>query len=229
MISLLRKLFGREGSIESGPFIFDFTNIQCWMFVVLILLTIISNQTNADTTRDSIASGSTDYKIKSDLMALVGMKIPPAIPYKKQGKIPGWFSQGSIYIGSSTIKVYGENGYIGNEGGLVLIYLDNDKTRTIVDARVLPLDLLRFNIKDGKRIWHKDAKERFSVESCKKPGSEDAIIGLMRPEHGKEGCLHYSKQVKMAWRVNGSTGKLEEISPKGLSCFFPNGEDECYN
>ena len=227
MRNLLGRLVGKTKSIESDPvYLVDLraaNDSLCGVSVLYVAVTIaIASLAFPD-------SGYAEDKIKSELMALVGMKIPPAIPYKKQGEIPGWHSHGSIHVGSNAIPIYGENGYIGNEGGFVLIYFDNEMTRTVVDARVLPLNLLRFDLKDGKRVWRKDANKRFSVESCKKTGSEDAIIGLMSPERGKEGCLHYSWQVKMAWRVNVATSKLEEISPKGLSCFFPNGEDECYN
>lgn len=170
-----------------------------------------------------------EEQVKSEIMALVGMKVPPVLPFKKQAEIPGWNSLGSFHVGSSSIRVYGENGFTGNEGGFVLIHLDSDMTRTVIDARAVPLELLGFNLVDGKLNWRKNANKKFSVESCKKAGVEAAIIGLMQPEHGKEGCLHYSRKVKMAWCVNGETGKLETISPEGVSCFFPNGEDECYN
>jgi hypothetical protein len=174
-------------------------------------------------------AGHAENKGESKLMALVGMRIPPVVPYKKQGKIPRLnVLRGFLLISNdSTLDPGIVFGYIGNEGGFVLDHREKDLTRTVLDARVLPLDLLRFDLKGGKHVWRKDDMKKYSVFSCEKTGIKEAIIGLMRPEQGKEGCQHDSRQVKMAWRVNEKTRKLEEISPKGIVCFFTDAEDIC--
>jgi len=161
---------------------------------------------------------------KSELISLIGMRVPPEVPFKKSGKIPGWHSKGGSLYG-----VLMENGYIGNEAGFIIASLEKDKTKIVLDARSLPMDLLRFELKDGEVIYKKSATKLYGVELCKKNESntEDIYFGLMRPENNKEGCLHYSRDVIKAWRVNPITNKLEDISPDGVSCFYPNAEDEC--
>lgn len=165
-------------------------------------------------------------KDESEIMSLIGLKIAPT-PNGKQGDIAGWHSLSGSSVSSSTCSVYLENGYMRNEGGFILVQLDKDMTRTVRDGRVVSKDLLRYELKNEKLAWRKDAVKKYGVENCEKAGEKDAVIGLMRPERGKEGCLHYSKQVKMAWRVNAKTCKLEEIPSNGVVCFFPDAEDEC--
>lgn len=169
---------------------------------------------------------------KSHLMALIGMKISPAVPDKKRGDIPGWISSGGFGSTTNDPELYFlgvDEGFIGNEGGVMLVRVDKDMTATILDARELPLGLLRYEMKNGKRISRKDAFRQYSVQRCEKAGTTGLIIGLMRPEHGKEGCLHNSRIVKMAWRVNIKSRDLEDIPPDDVMCFFPDAEYECNN
>lgn len=178
------------------------------------------------------ASSYAEVSNKSKLMALINMKIPPAVPGMKRGKLLGWISSGGIGLSPNDpalLFLDVDEGFIGNEGGVILVSVDEDRTSTVLDARELPLGLLRYELKDGKRISRKDAFKQYSIQRCDKTGTTDLIVGLMRPEPGKEGCLHNSRIVKMAWRVNAKARHLEDISPDGVVCFFPDAEDECNN
>lgn len=163
----------------------------------------------------------------SSIEQLIGLRIPPKVLGSKQGDLPGWNSSGGSILSSDGPTIIYENGYINDEGGFVLIQLDKDMTRTVIDGRRIPINLLRYQLRNGKLTSRKDAAKKYTVTPCEKKNDDGVYIGLMKPEHGKEGCLHYSKQVKMAWRLNEKTKKLDDVSPVGVYCFFPNAEDEC--
>ncbi|MBU0480149.1 MAG: hypothetical protein KKG47_03490 [Proteobacteria bacterium] len=177
-------------------------------------------------------TGNAERGEGSEIMALIGMRVPPVEPFKKQGDISGWQDLGGFIViveggKDSTLLPVIENGYTANEGGFVLKQVDKDMTVTVLDARALPQSLLSYDLKDGKHAWRKDPYKRYSVFPCRKSGSEGAFVGLMRPEPGKESCLHNSGQVIRVWRLDEKKRKLEEVSTVGVSCFFMEGEDDC--
>ncbi|WP_126462782.1 hypothetical protein [Sulfuritortus calidifontis] len=189
--------------------------MQKWAFYIVIATLLF------------IGGGSATGAEISGIEQLIGLRIPPKILGSKQGDLPGWNTLGGSILSSNGNTILIERGYIKDEGGFVLIQVDRDMTRTVIDGRRLPINLLRYQLQNGKLAWRKNAINRYGIERCEKKGDVGVYVGLMKPEHGKEGCLHYSRQVKMAWRLNEKTTKLDDVSPVGVYCFYPDAEDEC--
>lgn len=162
---------------------------------------------------------------KSEISSLIGVRIPPVIQGKKSGRLLGWHGLNHLSIDNANkLSLSVEDGYTENEFGFVVLAMGKDLTLSIIDAKEIPVSLRRYNVSDGKAIEQMFYKKIYDVANCKKANANYPIIGLMHPERN---CLHYSKLVKIAWRVNEDTEKLEEIPTKGVRCFFPNAEDDC--
>lgn len=171
-----------------------------------------------------------DRQGTAGIFSLVGMQIRPAIPGKKQGDIPAWNSISGRLLSSasndSRYNIVVEEGYVDSEGGFIVINLDIDLTQRILDAKVIPKELRQYDVVHGKAIWNRNAANRFRLSSCELPDGR-GVIGIMRPEVGKSGCMHWSRRVKRAWQFNETTAKLQEILPTGIRCYHSDAEDEC--
>lgn len=161
-----------------------------------------------------------------EVEALIGMRIPPIIPGKKSGSIPGWTSIGGTsfndWVGASQI-------YSAHNSAIAVIRRDKDQSRLILDAKILPSRLLTYDLINNKTRPRKHWHQYYAVSSrCERLDGE-YIIGLMRPEPGKYDCNHESRRVIKAWQVNLNDGQMKEIQPAGVHCYFDRAEDDCSN
>lgn len=163
-----------------------------------------------------------------EVEALIGMKIPS----EKQGsfgKIPGWKSKTwtalSIFPQPqqdiSVEELYRDDEFIF----VIKLFDKKDWSTTILDAQILPLRLLEYQIKNGGIVWKKNS-QGYNFESMCQNTRLETVVGLMRPEPGKENCTHKSKQVKRAWQIDKKIGRITEIPPQGVSCHWET-EDFC--
>lgn len=164
--------------------------------------------------------------------ALIGMRIPPRAP-GKQGNIPGWVSRTSrsFHHGTKPLDTLSgiEEIYRPNMVALIVDKLEKKNLeRVILDAQVLPMELMPYRIRRGELVWKNNWHKYYGINVCEKEG-EAYIVGLMRPETGKKDCNHETHQVKRAWRVEKNTGHIEEISPRSVHCYFDLAEDDCTN
>ena len=164
---------------------------------------------------------------KSEIMALVGMRIPPVVPGKSGGDIPRLQSMGSSLLIGLGPPIFGmEEGFINKESGFIVVKFESDLTTTILDGRTVPQALMSYKVVDGKGDFSEKRIRKYRITPCEVEATGERVIGLMRPEHGKEDCGHWSRQVKKAWRLNTQSEKLEDISPKGILC-YRGSESEC--
>lgn len=99
---------------------------------------------------------------------------------------------------------------------------------TISDARRLPLDVMNYRVR-GRDIIFFDVARRYElIHYCHDGKNSSAIvIGLARPEKGKDGCIHWTTKVRNAWEVDLNTGKLKDIPAEGVSCYMWGAPDSC--
>ncbi|MBU1214990.1 MAG: hypothetical protein KKF58_05800 [Gammaproteobacteria bacterium] len=161
-----------------------------------------------------------DEPLPPEVKKLIGMRIPA----KAGDVVPGWKVMGAGIFGVKTGA--------GQELGYELLYqqdisilvtdeLDSDHSRTIIDARILPRQLLTYKVEGGKAVRKKNANRMYFVEhGCKSENYEAVVVGLVRSENSKIGCEHWSSQVKRAWSIDVDSGRISEISPRGVSCLI---------
>lgn len=163
-----------------------------------------------------------------EVEALIGMRIPS----EKQGsfgKIPGWKTKGWTALSisprpqqdMSVEELYRDDEFIF----IIKLFDKKDWSTTILDAQILPLRLLEYQTKNGELVWKKNTQGYNFESMCQNP-QLDTVVGLMRPEPGKEICTHKSKQVQRAWKIDKKTGHITEIPPQGVSCHWET-EDFC--
>ncbi|MDO8262212.1 MAG: hypothetical protein Q7T21_03195 [Gallionella sp.] len=164
-----------------------------------------------------------------EVRAMVGMRIPAKAP-GKGGDVPGWGRMGSYALDAATLPQQSlgvEELYRDNVSIFAIILLDEkDWSRTILDAQVIPQKLLWYYVKNGKFVEKKNRRLYSFNSMCKRADSE-TIVGLMRPESGKENCTHHSKQVMHAWKIGQQTGRITDIPAQGVSCFRGDADYSC--
>lgn len=206
---------------------------QLWpVLFVFFFVSIPSQAVNFDCTRAATRTekaicsdpGYTRDKNPPEVDALIGMRIPPIVPGKKSGHIPGWASIGGAsfndWVGVS--QVYSKYG-----SAIAVIRRDKDQSRLILDVKMLPPNILTYDLVNNKTRLRKEWHRYYAIGGhCERQDGE-YIIGLMRPEPGKHDCNHESRQVIKAWQVNIHDGQMKEIQPIGVRCFFDRAEDDC--
>lgn len=146
---------------------------------------------------------------------LIGMKIPPKAP-GRTGDVPGWvYLWGSGIVGDISFNFL-------QQGNTTVLTIDSriNQNTTILDARVIPGNLLNFYMKDGVRELKKNDMQMYRItEACTRVSSEkkEIILGMWRFEPGSK-CNDSSNLVKKAWLLNPESGHLTDISTKGVSC-----------
>lgn len=177
-----------------------------------------------------IDNGYARDKNPPEVEALIGMQIQAHGP-GEPGRIPGW-----RVIQSSTLSVETHPQFLGYEelirGSISIFIIDRlDKrnlSRTILDAHVLPLQLLTYRVTGGKAVARQDRRSRYTMQThCSREGIEGHVIALARPKPGMEQCENAIAEVRRAWRIDGQTGKIEDIPTSGVTCTFVTGI-ECY-
>jgi hypothetical protein len=89
---------------------------------------------------------------------------------------------------------------------------------TILDAQLLPPQA-QFD-KDGSLIRSQVNSQLYVFEHACVSTRNEKVVGMVRPEPGKEHCEHLSRQVQRAWKIDKKTGKITEVSPQGISCHW---------
>jgi hypothetical protein len=169
-----------------------------------------------------------DGALPPEVKVLIGMKIPPKAP-GRQGDVPGWLDldgQGIVNsIGFSILQ----------KDKVTILAIDSvdpkDQTRTILDVRMIPGNLLNRYMKDGQvQLKTNDMQLYRITTACLRGGSPDedgVLMGMWRYEPGTRSCGGPSNLIKKAWLLNSESGKLTDISTEGVTCreIFTCGED----
>jgi hypothetical protein len=166
--------------------------------------------------------------------ALIGIRLKwfHILGSGKNEEIPGWSVKRGTDLSISpqpkqSIGV--EEIYQGNGSFAFVVDLFDsaNRLRTILDAQVLPRQLLGYTVKKGKIVWKKNTHQMYHFEPMCERLIHETVVGLMRPETGKEDCTHKSKQILRAWKINEQSGQITEISPQGVSCYWGHTEYDC--
>lgn len=166
-----------------------------------------------------------------EVRTLIGMKLPPKIVGMKQAGIPG-FSRvnGALLVDSGektdSVLAYSEGLFEGKWSIFFLERIYPDMSIEILDAQVLPANLLDWRLVNGKPEGN-SGRFRLSERCRANDKDERIILGLVKPEHGKEDCAHFSKRVKQAWQMDMKSGCLTPIATSGLKCEYITMND-CY-
>lgn len=184
-----------------------------------------------------------DIPLPPEVQALIGMKLPPVRVEGKDIKIAPWVKPfppdyvrmspasvpgfnhigGALFFENDKPKyslAYSEGLANGKWPVFIIERIYEDKSKVILDAQMLPAELLEWPYVDKQLKHYLADRFRFS-QSCRS-GSEDnrIIFGLVKPEQGKSDCGHFSRRVKMAWLIDPQTGRIKPLSTHGLQCYF---------
>lgn len=199
----------------------------------------------------ALSAQSVEEVLPPDVRALVGMKLAPVrveekdikrAPWAKPlspdyvqmapARIPNFISMGSS--GGGGLGLGFEEGVVAGKWPVFIVErIGADMSREILDALMLPKDLIDWHFADGNSGNISDhfifIKGRFSLsERCRSSEEDERIIvGLIKQEKGKETCSHFSKQVKLAWMIDRQSGKITPMPTQGLQCFYLT-MDDCF-
>ena len=180
-----------------------------------------------------------DIPVPPEVQALISMKLPPVRIEGKDIKsvkpyppdfvrmVPTSIPE-FIYVDGALIYENDKPKYsLGYSAGFAdgkwpvftLERIYEDKSKEILDAQMLPAELIEWQLVDKKT---KHLKGRFRLsESCRASSEDNRIIfGLVKAERGKSDCGHFSRRVKMAWLIDQQTGRINPMSARGLQCYF---------
>lgn len=194
------------------------------MFGVLFALILggFSGHANAADPRD---------KNPPEVKALIGLRIAFDNPAISRNKIPGFHEVGGSVLAdiandSMPYALVLDEGFVNNRPTfLISKSMGHATSIEVLDAQVIPPELYEFrlNLKKKGSPPVDYLPGRYSLsEGCSyniAANDERIIIGLVKPEIGKEDCAHYSRRVGRAWRIDRKTGRIEAISTKGLQCY----------
>lgn len=170
-----------------------------------------------------------DDAMPPEVQALIGMEIPDT-ESGMNGAVPEWKMKGGSLLENFLYPeqpLLIEELYQNKLSVFVIERLDRKKkSRTILDVAVLPRHMLNYNVKNGEIVWKKSLQVYRFERGCERERYE-TVVGVMRPERGKEDCTHKSKQVKRAWKIDHQTGRITEIPSYGVSCYFMDSEYAC--
>lgn len=168
--------------------------------------------------------------------SLIGLKIPPIQVERKNlytrqptvkltsGATPNFVDAGNgTLIFESEKPKYSlafEQGFVNGEfPSFLVVRLYPDHTKEILDVIALPKEQIEWALVNGK-IHYLSGRYRLSERCHTQRDDSRTILGLVKPEKGKENCAHDSSQVKKAWMIDTNTGKTKPFPTRNLKCYF---------
>ena len=194
------------------------TNLRSFIF---ILFTVVGGM--------GVLAGNAqaaDAAMPPEVKALIGMKLPPLVVGKAAASIPNFISHGGSLLDEQSGEMLAYNeGIVGGKWPVFVVQrINKERYLEVLDAQLLPADLLDWRFVDGEFKNNSDhfkfVKGRYSLSQSCQPDEGQIIFGLIKPENGKETCEHDTSRVKRAWNINRQNGKISSKSTKGLSCHY---------
>lgn len=177
-----------------------------------------------------------------EVQALVGMKIAPQIKarlfyannekkaqYREiqaQGDIPGFVDLGGTLLSTSkaSFSLGLSEGFVNGTPVFLIDKIDANSRREIVDAQVLPNEMIEWNLVDGKTAY---LPNRYRLSSncefkgrLKRAEQFTRLIGLVKPEKGKRHCAHDSDSVVKAWGIDKGSGLITSLPTNSIRCHY---------
>ncbi len=191
-------------------------------FILLLVLMLTSSMAfSADA--DKKKTGYVRDKNPPEVEALIGKKF-------SGDHVPGWdLLRDTLLTDEHDVPPIGLV-YLEHNG--MTIFLTeivglNGANSTVLDAQVLPKEA-EFNKETGELLQTKENASRYVFGYCFN-SNDERLVGMMRPQKGKELCGHKTKLVQRAWKIDTKTGHITEISPTGVTCIWEMGENYCGN
>jgi len=156
-----------------------------------------------------------------------GLTIPAEVPFKRIGMMPGWERSGTSGglrdVGSA---FYGQEIVTKGPTDCAVLYFANpDRSRVVKDS----VEITKAYRNPGAPWTEQGNCYVLRPDGSFDHESNDLIIGFTLPEKGREGCTHYSRRVRGAWRINFDTGRYIPVPTKQLICDRPEAGDGCYD
>lgn len=166
---------------------------------------------------------ATDEAMPPEVKKLIGMKLPPKVAGRVPALIPDFYEVTGALVGQDEHQeneiAYSE-GVVGNKWKVFIVErISTDKSVEILDAQILPENLIEWRLDDGNRKYL-EGRYRFSVNCHTKEKSSQIIFGLVKPEKGKSDCAHFSRRVKLAWQIDRQSGRITLMPTKDMKCEY---------
>lgn len=164
-----------------------------------------------------------DEPLPPEVKKLVGMKIPPKVNGRTPAAIPGFIRLSGrmldrqIGIETSRAELISEEGLLDEKWPVFIVYASHaDKTREILDVRLLPKNLINWRYVNGKIVGAgKGDFYIFSTWCQYAKGDGRIIFGLEDPTVEHNGM---STRIKRAWEIDSRSGYIKSISTQNISC-----------
>lgn len=181
----------------------------------------------ADIVAENREKASLEESLPPEVQSLIGMQIPPVVKNRARARIPNFIQNNGNGGGVGDI-VYEFGVVNGRWPVFVVAHIDKNLTTKILDIQMLPANLIDWRFENGEFI---ELKGRFHMSSYCKSNEDDKriIVGLMKPERAKSGCVHlHSKRVNRAWEIDEGNGLVTPISTQELYCVYDGElENQC--
>lgn len=217
-------------------------NLILWVCVGVFCVAFTSKNGRAEEIPSKVGQDQTaaskekpqcgDDTLPQVVKALIGVRLPPLFVGVKQAGILSFIEVNGAVIADSadengSVIAYSEGVF---KGKWTVFFVERifhpDRSKVILDARILPADLLDWRMVNGEPAPN-IGQYKFSGR-CR-ANKEDArtILGLVRPERGKEDCAHFSSRIKQAWEMDRERNCLLPVATQGLKCEYITMND-CY-
>lgn len=156
-----------------------------------------------------------------------GLEVSAEVPYQRMKEIPGWEQSGvSGALRDVGKAFYGQTIVTRGATDCAVLYLAReDRSRVVKDS---------INI---TKVYRNPGAPLTELSYCYvlRPNgrfdrmSGEQIVGFTLPEKGREGCNHYSRRVRGAWRIDFEAGRYIPVAPGKLICDRPEAGNSCYD
>lgn len=217
---VINNTLGKLGSVPNfHGYAWPTMVARIFTFFLALFVMVLPGHSNAADPRD---------KNPPEVKALIGMKISsnnPAIPH---GDIPGFHEVGGTVMEELADRsaLVLEEGFANTTPAFLIGKTTEGATSIeVLDAQAMPPKLYeyRLNLKKKSRPPVDWLSGRYMLAqwcSYNDATSDQIIIGLVKPEVGKEDCGHDSRLVGRAWKIDRKTGQIEAVSTRGLRCYY---------
>ncbi len=168
-----------------------------------------------------------DEPLPPEVKKLIGMKIPPKVVGRDPSELPNFIGVSGSMLNrkldnsQADAEIIYEEGVFNRKWAVFFVYASHtDKTREILDARMLPEKLLNWRYRNGKITRLEEGDFLIFSGHCyyndNDPSTNNRIVfGLEDPKFEHDG---YTTRIERAWEIDQQTGRIKSISATGIAC-----------
>lgn len=155
-----------------------------------------------------------------------GMEIPALVPSQKGNSIPAWSGLGEGFLRKAGEASYGWEIVTRDQVDcMVLDLMRPDRSRVIKDS----VNITRFHRNPGAPSTQLSYCYPLQSGGRIDRNVDGFILAFTLPEKGLEGCTHYSRRIRGAWRIDYDEERFVPVSTNGLICDRPESGYGCYD